>query len=56
MTALNKTISKYKQENEIKGKTETETSLGQQTHEYETLGVVFYFLSVQFSSVHLTKS
>jgi len=51
-TALNKTIPNYKQKAKIKRETETETSLRQQTHEYETPGVFFVFA---FSSVHLTK-
>ena len=48
MVALNNTILNYKRETEIK--TETEMSLRQQTHEYETPSVFFYLLSVQFIS------
>ena len=48
MTVLNKTILNYKQETEMKR--ETETSLRQQIHKYETSGVVFYLFLVQFIS------
>jgi len=49
-TALNKTIPNYKQKAKIKRETETETSLRQQTHEYETPCVFFYLPLVQFIS------
>ena len=44
------TIARINRERDTEIKRETEMSLRQQTHKYETPGVVFYLLPVQFIS------